>query len=109
MHAYAWYVWRKEPRSGPSLKVRVGKSETITALSAVNQPTRGLTAETKLFRGRKTSRSAYIALMRSTAAASNWMKPLAPIALHGSPWSAVGQCRGDGAKAAHFVARRSRC
>ena len=41
MHAYAWYVWRKEPRSGPSLKVRVGKSETITALSAVNPPTRG--------------------------------------------------------------------
>jgi hypothetical protein len=41
MHAYAWYVWRKEPRSGPSLKVRVGKSETITALSAVNPPTHG--------------------------------------------------------------------
>jgi hypothetical protein len=41
MHAYAWYVWRKEPRSGPSLKVRVGKSETITAPSAVNPPTRG--------------------------------------------------------------------
>src|SRR3984957_19392446 len=41
MDAYAWYVWRKEPRSGPSLKVRVGKSETITALSAVNPPTRG--------------------------------------------------------------------
>jgi hypothetical protein len=39
-HAYAWYVWRKEPRSGPSLKVRVGKSETITAPSAVNPPTR---------------------------------------------------------------------
>ena len=35
MHAYAWYIWRKEPRSGPSLKVRVGKSETIAALSAV--------------------------------------------------------------------------
>ena len=29
MHAYAWYVWRKEPRSGPSLKVRVGRRETI--------------------------------------------------------------------------------
>jgi hypothetical protein len=41
MHAYAWYVWRKEPRSGPSLKVRVGRSETITALSAVNPPMRG--------------------------------------------------------------------
>ena len=41
MHAYAWYVWRKEPQSGPSLKVRVGKSETITALSAVNPPMRG--------------------------------------------------------------------
>ena len=41
MHAYAWDVWRKEPRSGPSLKVRVGKSETITALSAVNPPMRG--------------------------------------------------------------------
>jgi hypothetical protein len=56
-----------------------------------------LTAETKPFRGRKTSQSAYIALMRSTTAASTWMKPLAPIALHGSPCRAVGQCRGDGA------------
>jgi hypothetical protein len=34
MHAYAWYVWRKEPRSGPSLKVRLGKPEPIAALSA---------------------------------------------------------------------------
>jgi hypothetical protein len=33
MHAYAWYVWRKESRSGPSLKVRVGRRETIAALS----------------------------------------------------------------------------
>jgi hypothetical protein len=41
MHAYAWYVWRNTPRSGPSLKVRVGKSETITALSAVSLPMRG--------------------------------------------------------------------
>ena len=41
MHAYAWYVWRKAPRSGPSLKVRVGKSETIAALSAGNLPVRG--------------------------------------------------------------------
>ena len=41
MHAYAWYVWRKEPRSGPIVEVRVGKSETITALSALNPPTRG--------------------------------------------------------------------
>ena len=24
MHTYAWYVWTKERRSGPSLKVRVG-------------------------------------------------------------------------------------
>jgi hypothetical protein len=29
MHAYAWYVWRKKPRSGPSLKVRVGRPEAI--------------------------------------------------------------------------------
>ena len=41
MHAYAWYGWRKESRSGPSLKVRVGKSEAIAAASAVNLPTRG--------------------------------------------------------------------
>jgi hypothetical protein len=27
MHAYTWYVWRKEPRSGPSLKIRVGRHE----------------------------------------------------------------------------------
>jgi hypothetical protein len=41
MHAYAWYVWRKEPRSGPSLKVRVGRREAAAALSAVNLPMRG--------------------------------------------------------------------
>ena len=41
MHAYAWYVWRKEPQSGPSLKVRVGKSEMIAVQSAVYRPTRG--------------------------------------------------------------------
>jgi hypothetical protein len=35
IHAYAWYVWRKERRSGPSLKVRVGRHETVVALSAV--------------------------------------------------------------------------
>ena len=29
MHAYAWYVWRKTPQSGPSFKVRVGKHELI--------------------------------------------------------------------------------
>jgi hypothetical protein len=56
-----------------------------------------LTAETKPFRGRKASQSAYIALVQSTTAASTWMKPLAPIAVHGSPRRAVGQCRGDGA------------
>jgi hypothetical protein len=33
MHAYAWYVWRKEPRSGPSLKIRIGRHDTIAALS----------------------------------------------------------------------------
>jgi hypothetical protein len=27
MHAYAWYVWRHTPRTGPSLKVRIGKAE----------------------------------------------------------------------------------
>jgi hypothetical protein len=36
-HAYAWYVWRKEPKSGLSLKVRVSEAEagaaTIAALS----------------------------------------------------------------------------
>jgi hypothetical protein len=36
MHAYAWYVWWKEPRSGPTLKVRVGRRETIAALSHKN-------------------------------------------------------------------------
>jgi hypothetical protein len=41
MHAYAWYIWRNTPRNGPSLKARVGKSETITALSAMNPPMRG--------------------------------------------------------------------
>jgi hypothetical protein len=34
--------------------------------------------------------------MCSTTTASTWMKPLAPIAVHGSPCRAVGQCRDDG-------------
>ena len=33
MHAFTWYVWRRAPRNGPSLKVRVAKHETIAALS----------------------------------------------------------------------------
>ena len=90
MHAYAWYVWRREPRDGPSLKVRVGKSETITALSAANLPTPGRRRRRKPIRGRKTSQPAYIAFMRSTIAA------LAPIALHRPPCRALGQRRGDG-------------
>src|SRR6476660_3877722 len=38
MHAYAWYVWRKEPRHGPSLKVRVGRRE---AIAIVDEPKHG--------------------------------------------------------------------
>jgi hypothetical protein len=38
MHAYAWYVWRKEPWRGPSLKVRVGRRE---AIAMVTEPKRG--------------------------------------------------------------------
>jgi hypothetical protein len=33
MHAYAWFIWRKEPRRGPSLKVRVGRRETIAIMT----------------------------------------------------------------------------
>ncbi len=33
-HAYAWYVWRKEPKSGLSLKVRVSEAEAIAATIA---------------------------------------------------------------------------
>jgi hypothetical protein len=36
MHAYAWYVWRKTPRSGPSLKVRIGKDGVMECLAAAN-------------------------------------------------------------------------
>ena len=35
MLAYAWYVWRKTPRSGPSFKVRVGKHELIACSGEV--------------------------------------------------------------------------
>ena len=35
MHAYAWYVWRKTPQSGPSFKVRVGKRELIACSGEV--------------------------------------------------------------------------
>jgi hypothetical protein len=33
-HAYAWYVWRKEPKSGLSLKVRISEAEAIAATTA---------------------------------------------------------------------------
>ena len=33
-HAYAWYVWRKEPKSGLSMKVRVSEAEAIAATNA---------------------------------------------------------------------------
>ena len=35
MHAYAWYIWRKTPRSGPSLKVRLGRDELIAVRGEV--------------------------------------------------------------------------
>jgi hypothetical protein len=38
MHAYTWYVWRKRPRSGPSLKVRIGKPELAAFLAALDLP-----------------------------------------------------------------------
>jgi hypothetical protein len=38
MHAYAWYVWRKAPRSGSSLKVRIGKDELKAFLASVKLP-----------------------------------------------------------------------
>jgi hypothetical protein len=38
MHAYTWYVWRKAPRSCPSLKVRIGKDELDAFLAALNLP-----------------------------------------------------------------------
>jgi hypothetical protein len=37
MHSYAWYVWRKTPRSGPSLKIRIGKDELMAILAAAKQ------------------------------------------------------------------------
>jgi hypothetical protein len=39
MHAYAWYVWRKMPRSGPSVKVRIGKAELMAFPAAANLQT----------------------------------------------------------------------
>jgi hypothetical protein len=38
MHAYTWYVWRKTPRSGPILKVRIDKNELTAFLATVNLP-----------------------------------------------------------------------
>ena len=46
MHAYAWYVWRKAPRIGPSLKVRIGKDEVMAALAAMTEPI-GLSAPSR--------------------------------------------------------------
>jgi hypothetical protein len=34
MHAYAWYVWRNEPKSGLALKVRIGEAEANAATIA---------------------------------------------------------------------------
>jgi hypothetical protein len=36
MHAYAWYVWRKTPRSGPSLKIPINKHDPIAALAVMD-------------------------------------------------------------------------
>ena len=33
-HAYAWYVWRREPKSGLALKVRVSEAQAIAATIA---------------------------------------------------------------------------
>jgi hypothetical protein len=41
MHAYSWYVWRKTSRSGPSLKVRVGKNELTAFLAGPPARTEG--------------------------------------------------------------------
>jgi hypothetical protein len=38
MHAYAWYLWRKTPRSSPSLKVRIGRDELMAFLAGANLP-----------------------------------------------------------------------
>jgi hypothetical protein len=84
MHAYAWYIWRKEPRSGPSSR----RGQRRTRQRAADGGDETLSRS-------QVSQSAYIALMRSTTAASTWMKPLAPIALHRPPCRAVGQRRGD--------------
>ena len=35
MHAFAWYIWWKTPRSGPSLKVRLGRDELIAVSGEV--------------------------------------------------------------------------
>ena len=36
MHTYAWYVWAKTSRSGPSLKVRLGREELMAFLATAN-------------------------------------------------------------------------
>ena len=41
MHAYSWYIWRKTPRYGPSLKIRIGQREAVSTPSAMNSQTRG--------------------------------------------------------------------
>jgi hypothetical protein len=64
MHAYAWYVWRKEPRSGPSLKARIGRRETVSALST--QP-----ANPPLIVERKPFRKAHAKRQAATSAAQH--------------------------------------
>jgi hypothetical protein len=51
MHAYAWYIWRKTPRSGPSLKVRVGRDELIAVRGEVARRTPAPLVAASDFRG----------------------------------------------------------
>ena len=74
MHAYAWYVWRKEPRSGPSLKVRVGKSETIAALSAVNLPKCAADGRDETFSNTVTPTDTPARALPSQSVAQDWRR-----------------------------------
>jgi hypothetical protein len=75
------------------------------------RPVSGEPANARLTRRRNPSRSQNLAAsLRCPHGVDHhpptWLKPLAPIALHGSPCRAVGQCRDDGAMGRTFRGAR---
>ena len=51
MHAYTWYLWKTQ-RTGPSLKIRVGKDELMAFLRSSELAKRALRFTRTAYNGR---------------------------------------------------------